>query len=59
MVVKMMVNGNALYTVGEDQVVNKFDILGGRQLKLSQSIEQEKLVSLLATVNSKAYISYY
>lgn len=55
----MMVNGNALYTVGEDQVVNKFDILGGRQLKLSQSIEQEKLVSLLATVNSKAYISYY
>lgn len=55
----MMICGDILYTVGEEQVVNRFKVGGGRKVKLEESREFEKLVSLLFVVNGVAYMSLY
>lgn len=55
----MIANGDQLITIGEDQVVHQFGVVGGRRLKLDSSKQYEKLISLLFVINGTPYISFY
>ena len=59
MVSRMLVVGNRVYSAGEDEVVNRLELVGGRKVKLLESTNSERLVSMLVSINGRPYLSYY
>jgi hypothetical protein len=59
LITKVVINCNIFYTIGEDFIINKFELLENRKVNLIQSQNIPKLINLAFVVNGKMFITEY